>query len=118
MELEIIENTTNALLGRQQVRFAISHDGAKSPERKEVRELLSKALKASKEGLVLDHMRSEFGKGRTVGYAKVYPTKAAAQQNEPYYRLKRNGLEPPRKEKEKLAEGETAPAAKGKGKEK
>ena len=115
MELEILENTTNSLLGRQQIHFAISHDGAKSPERKEVRELLSKVLKASKEGLVLDHMRSEFGMGRTVGYAKVYPTKAAAQQNEPYYRLKRNGLEPPRVEKAAAEGAAAAPAKKRKG---
>ena len=114
LELEVIDRTENPLLGRVQVSFRIRHDGAATPGRKEVRELLSKELKAAKEGIVLDRLRSEFGKGSSVGYAKLYPTKAAAQQLEPQHKLQRNGLEPPAPKKE--AAPEAAPEAEAKAK--
>lgn len=112
MELEILDKRENPLLDRIEVDFKLHHPNKSTPKRNAIRDLISKELKVPKERVVVDHMRSEFGKGTTNGYAKVYSSKEIALQIEREYLLKRNHLvgEPPKEKKE-------GPAAEEKPKE-
>ncbi len=92
MELEIQNKKENVLLNRMEVHFVLHHPNAQTPKRDNVREELSKALKVTKDRIIVDHMDSSFGVHDTKGYAKIYPTKEEAMKVEREYLLKRNKL--------------------------
>lgn len=109
MDLEIVSKDENQLLERTEVRFKATHVDESTPQRDAVREKLASLLKVPKERVIVDSMRSEFGKMETIGYAKVYKTKEAAGKYEREHILIRNKL------KEKAAPVKKgAPAAEGK----
>ncbi|HIJ17573.1 MAG TPA: 30S ribosomal protein S24e [Thermoplasmata archaeon] len=110
MEIEIVEKKENALLERLEVTFKASHVDEGTPQREAVRDKLSALLKAPKESVIVDAMTSEFGRMQTVGYAKVYKSKAAALKYEREHILVRNKL----KEKKVAVKKVAAPAAKPK----
>jgi len=112
MEIEITKENENLLLRRKEVNFKLKHEeeGA-SPSREATRNVLIKALKCSPTLLVIDKMRTEFGKRETVGYAKVYASEERLKEIEREYILKRNfgssgSEEEKEKEKEKGGVGE------------
>ena len=116
MELQIIQNTDNSLLGRQELQLRIAHDSAATPKRMEVRKEVAKQMKAKAELVIIDHLRNRYGRSETTGYAKVYADMPSLKSTETRPILARHGLAgdvaPAAKgEKEK-------PAAKAKGKEK
>ena len=75
MELEITENNSNPLLDRQEVQIVIKHDGDATPKRNQVIKSLSEQLKAKKELIIIDHLKNQYGKTETQGYAKIYANK-------------------------------------------
>ena len=91
MEVEITKENENQLLRRKEVFFKLQHkeEGA-SPSRAETRNALVKALKCSPNLLVIDKMRTEFGKRETVGYVKVYESEDRLKEIEREHILKRN----------------------------
>ena len=99
MELEIQNKKENPLLNRTEVHFVVHHPNSATPKRENVREELSKALKVTKDRVVVDNMAPSFGVHDTEGYAKIYPSKEEAMKVEREYLLKRNHMEPPKKEK-------------------
>lgn len=109
MEVEIISKKDNPVIGRLEVNFKVSHPKEITPHRKEIRDEIATLLKVSKDRIVIDNMKPEFGKPETVGYAKVYRNKDDALQMETKAILKRNKLF-----EEKKQEGEK----KGKAEEK
>lgn len=110
MEMEITEKKQNPLLARVEVRFAVHHQGEKTPTRDSIREKLAGSLNAKKGNVVVDSMASAFGRSSTRGYARIYDTPEALAKNEPHYLLKRNKLE---ELKPKKVKKEAAPVAKG-----
>jgi small subunit ribosomal protein S24e len=91
MEIEITEAKENLLLGRKEVTFTLRHDAeGASPSRAAARNALIKALKCSSSLLVIDQMRTEFGKRETVGYAKVYESEARLNEIEQKHIIERN----------------------------
>jgi small subunit ribosomal protein S24e len=91
MEIEITEAKENILLGRKEVTFKLRHDAeGASPSRAAARNALIKALKCSSTLLVIDTMRTEFGKRETVGYAKVYESEARLNEIEQKHIIERN----------------------------
>ena len=120
MDLEIISKEQNKLLERTEVRFKTAHAGEGTPQRDVVREKLASMLKVAKERVIVDSMRSEFGRMETIGYAKVYDTKEAAVKYEREHILVRNKLKEkavPDKKKPAPAAPEQKPADEAKGKE-
>ena len=89
MNIEIIEDKENKLLNRRGVKFSVSHDGA-TPSREKIRKGLASFLKTKEELLVIDNMRSEFGKRETIGYAKVYESEQLVRELERPHILSRN----------------------------
>jgi small subunit ribosomal protein S24e len=116
MEVEINEKKENPLLNRTEIRFKIVHEAAATPAKKDVREALAKATNTAKDRVVVDNMNTIFGKGETVGYAKVYKSKQDAVNVERSAIKLRHGLVEPKKKEEKK-EGEEAPAPEAKREE-
>lgn len=100
MNLEITEKKENPLLDRVDVRFKLLHDGEKTPARSVVRDQLATSLNVKKDHVIVDHMQSDFGRGITSGFAKVYKSVEKARYHERDYLLKRNELYIPPKKKE------------------
>ncbi len=92
MELEIVGKRENALLKRTEVRFRVAHPGEQTPKRGDLRQELAKALHATRDIVVVDFVRSEFGRSGSQGYAKVYKSKEDALHTERKHILVRNGL--------------------------
>jgi small subunit ribosomal protein S24e len=105
MDIVVVSKRDNVLLGRSEVRFRIVHTKEKTPDRDSVREKLAAILNEKKETVIIDSMRSQFGKPESLGYAKVYKTKEKAMRVERDRTLVRNKL------KERKAKAEKGKAA-------
>lgn len=115
MDIELSEKKQNPLLGRVEVRFAVHHPGEKTPTRDQIREKLAAQLNSKKGLIVVDSMKSAYGKGATKGYARVYEANEQLAKNEPHYLLKRNKLEelkPKKVKKEAPVAAKAAPKRK------
>lgn len=111
MKIEIKSEKKNPLLKRTEIYFTIDHAGETTPKRGAVLEELVKITKAKKDTIVLDNVESVFGKGVSEGYAKVYESKEIAQEIEPEFILKRNGIQKPAYVKPEAAPAEGAAEA-------
>ncbi len=100
MDIEILEKHDNLLLERTEVRLLAKHPKEATPKRKELKEAITEALGISKETIVIDVVESEFGKGETKIYAKVYNKVEIARKIENDHILKRNSLYEGKKKKE------------------
>lgn len=92
MKLEVVSKNENKLMDRLEVSFKAEHVGEPTPNRDQVRTALANAMGVQKDRVVLSDMTSEYGKGASDGYAKVYTTADAAKKHEKNYLLVRNGL--------------------------
>ncbi len=92
MELEIIEDKENRLLNRREIHFRIIHANETTPKRDEVITHLVQSTGTSREKIVVDHIKPEYGIPHCKGYAKVYKTKEDALHIERKPILKRNKL--------------------------
>lgn len=92
MDLKITKQKENALMARREVEFSIRHDGATTPSRAQVRQLVASELGTKTENIVIDHMHSEYGLGATAGAARAYKSAEAARGQERVHMLKRNQL--------------------------
>src|SRR3989442_12708626 len=125
MELEIVAKRETVFLKRTEVRFKVHHPNEVTPGRTALREQLAKELHVTRDIVIVDFSRSEFGRASSHGYAKVYKSKEDALKVERKHILVRNGLlaaevkeakaptpkptPPPRKEAAKPAEKPAAP---------
>lgn len=92
MKVEIEGKKDNLLLERLEVNFRVDHEGGATPTREEVRDQLAKALKVEKSTIIVDEIRTEFGKQMSSGYAKVYKSVESAKKLERDHLLVRNAL--------------------------
>ena len=100
MEIEIIEKHDNLLLERTDVRVVAKHQKEATPKRKELKDAITEELGLKKEILVIDTIKSDFGKEETKVFAKVYKDLKNARSVEAEHVLKRNGLQEEKKKKE------------------
>jgi len=92
LKVEIEGKKDNLLLERLEVNFRVDHEGGATPTREEVRDQLAKALKVEKSTIIVDEIRTEFGKQISSGYAKVYRSVESAKKLERDHLLVRNAL--------------------------
>ncbi|KAH8552996.1 ribosomal protein L23/L15e core domain-containing protein [Umbelopsis sp. PMI_123] len=83
---------TNRLLQRKQMVVDVIHPGRANVPKDELREKLAKMYKAEKEVVFCFGYKTQFGGGKTTGFALIYDTLEAAKKFEPKYRLVRHGL--------------------------
>lgn len=105
MQIEVVSRRENPLLKRTEVRFRVSHPKESSPARDALRAELAKALKATKDIVVIGYTRSAFGRPVSEGFAKVYKSREDAMRTERSFILVRNRL----KEAEVREKKEPAP---------
>ena len=98
LDIKIIEEKNNPLLNRREVVFKVDHESA-TPSRKSIVDRIAATMN-SKEGLVIvDNLKTEFGKRETIGYAKIYETEERAKQVERPHIIERNTFVAPEEAK-------------------
>jgi small subunit ribosomal protein S24e len=112
MEVEIVSKEENQLLERTEITFKATHMKEGTPQRDTIREKIASLLKVPKERVVVDSMKSDFGRMETSGYAKVYKSKEAAMKFEREHILIRNKLKEKAEPGKKDAPAEVPPAGK------
>ncbi|TCD71518.1 ribosomal protein S24A [Steccherinum ochraceum] len=94
---------TNRLLARRQFVVDVLHPSRANVSKAELSEKLASLYKAEKGRVVTFGFRTQFGGGRSTGFALIYDDEAAQRKFEPKYRLIRSGLvEAPLKTNRKL----------------
>jgi small subunit ribosomal protein S24e len=89
LDIQVIVDKNNPLLNRREIVFKVLHDEA-TPSRKSVVDRLAATMN-SKEGLVIvDSLKTDFGKRETIGYAKIYETAERAKEIERSHIMERN----------------------------
>ena len=107
MDIKVISEKQNPLLGRKEYIFEVGHAGAATPKRDDVRKALAEVLKVPKDRLILEWLRARFGVQRSRGCAHTYDSKELVNKVVREHILVRNGL----KEKPGKAAAAGAPAA-------
>jgi ribosomal protein S24E len=118
MEIEILSKKENRLVDRIELAIVAKHQGAPTPKREEVRDLVAVAMKAEKDRVIVDWLDTRYGTGVTKGYVKVYPTKQRALDVEERPILVRNKLAAPKPKAEKKAAAPPPSKAKAEAKAK
>uniref|UniRef100_A0A8C7V6S0 40S ribosomal protein S24 n=1 Tax=Oncorhynchus mykiss TaxID=8022 RepID=A0A8C7V6S0_ONCMY len=80
---------TNRLLQRKQMVVDVLHPGKATVPKTEIREKLAKMYKTTPDVVFVFGFRTQFGGGKTTGFAMVYDSLDYAKKNEPKHRLAR-----------------------------
>jgi small subunit ribosomal protein S24e len=83
---------TNRLLARRQFVIDVLHPSRPNVSKKELSEKLASIYKTDKNRVVTFGFRTQFGGGRSTGFALIYDDEASQKKFEPRYRLVRSGL--------------------------
>ena len=87
----------NALLKRRQFVIDVIHPGRANVSKEELKEKVGEMYKVGASNLIqLFGFKTQFGGGKSTGFALIYDDEAAEKKYEPKYRLARNGLGPER----------------------
>ncbi|KAK0708895.1 ribosomal protein L23/L15e core domain-containing protein [Apiosordaria backusii] len=82
----------NPLLGRKQMVVDILHPNRANISKEDLRDRLAGLYKAQKDQVSVFGLRTQFGGGKTTGFALIYDSPEAMKKFEPRYRLVRVGL--------------------------
>jgi small subunit ribosomal protein S24e len=105
MEIDIIEEKENPLLGRKELKVKVTHDGP-VPGRDQIRKKIEALLNAKKNTVIVDTIKPSFGAGESLGLVKVYKSEEQARSIEPAYILEKNKPVEEPMEEAPAAEGE------------
>jgi small subunit ribosomal protein S24e len=83
---------TNRLLCRKQMVCDVLHPGLASVAKKDVRDKLASMYKVTPDVCFVFGFRTNFGGGKSTGFALIYDTLDYAKKFEPKHRLARHGL--------------------------
>merc|ERR1712168_1479563 len=83
---------TNRLLSRRQMVVDVLHPNKATVAKTDIREKLAKMYKCTPDRVVAFGFRTNFGGGKTTGFALIYDTMDFAKKFEPKYRLVRQGV--------------------------
>ncbi|XP_045214918.1 40S ribosomal protein S24-like isoform X1 [Mercenaria mercenaria] len=83
---------TNRLLCRKQMVVDCLHPGKATLAKTEVREKLARMYKTTPDVIFCFGFKTQFGGGKTSGFALIYDSLDFAKKFEPKYRLARHGL--------------------------
>lgn len=103
MEVYVEKERHNPLLKRREVYCRLSFEG-KTPSRKEVRAKIAGLMNAEPERVVVDYIKTEFGKTEASCYVKIYETVEDLQKIEEEHIIERNKVEEAKEQAEAAAE--------------
>ena len=78
---------TNRLLARRQFVVDVLHPSRPNVSKAELQEKIAAIYKTDKNRVVTFGLRTQFGGGRTTGFALIYDDEASQRKFEPKYRL-------------------------------
>jgi len=81
----------NALLARKQMVVDVLHPGRPNVSKDELRNKLSELYKADKNAISVFGFRTQYGGGKSTGFALIYDSNETLKKFEPHYRLVRFG---------------------------
>ncbi len=84
---------TNRLLQRRQMVVDVLHPNRATIAKTEVREKLAKMYKCTPDRVFAFGFKTNFGGGKTTGFALIYDTMDFAKKFEPKFRLVRQGVQ-------------------------
>ncbi|NOQ29236.1 MAG: 30S ribosomal protein S24e [Methanosarcinales archaeon] len=87
MAIEIVKDEENVLLNRRDIVFKTEEIGM---SRKSAKNTLVALLDTTPELLILDRMKSQYGKPDILGYARLYDNEQNLRRIEPDYMIARN----------------------------
>ncbi len=79
-KMEIIKKTKAPLLSRTNVVAEINHKEKQTPSRENIKEELSKDLKADKQLILVDHIYTNYGDNKSDIIAYIYDSKEAMEK--------------------------------------
>ncbi|KAJ9639420.1 hypothetical protein H2201_002918 [Coniosporium apollinis] len=82
----------NPLLGRKQMVVDVLHPGRPNVSKDELRSKLSELYKSGKDQVSVFGFRTQYGGGKSTGFALIYDSNEAMKKFEPHYRLVRVGM--------------------------
>ncbi|CAF0842216.1 unnamed protein product [Adineta steineri] len=88
---------SNRLLCRRQMVVDVLHSDRASLSKKEIREKVAQLYKTTSDLVFCFGFHTNFGGGKSTGFALIYDTLDFAKKFEPRYRLTRQGLAEPKK---------------------
>merc|ERR1712179_321336 len=83
---------TNRLLARRQMVVDVLHPGRATVPKTEVREKLATMYKSTPDVIFCFGFRTQFGGGKTTGFALIYDSLDFTKKFEPKYRQVRHGM--------------------------
>ena len=86
---------TNRLLKRKQMILEVVHHGLANVSRKDLVAQVATMYKADEKAVLVDGLQTQFGGGRTTGFAYVYDDLAAAKRYAPQHLGARHGIRDP-----------------------
>ncbi|RHZ53377.1 40S ribosomal protein eS24 [Aspergillus thermomutatus] len=81
----------NPLLARKQMVVDVLHPNRANVSKDELRDKLAELYKANKDQVSVFGFRTQYGGGKSTGFALVYDSHEALKKFEPHYRLVRIG---------------------------
>jgi len=96
MEIEITKEKRNELLMRRELSFILSYDGA-TPSRMQIAGKLAAIINTNEKMLVIDSLKTSFGKMELTGNARVYDSEETRQKTERAFLVTR-GVPKPKEE--------------------
>ena len=88
MEFELIRDKRNELLARRELEFVLTFEGP-TPSRQEILGKLCALKNINEQAIVLDSLKTTFGKQEILGTARVYDDAEALNKTEREYLKKR-----------------------------
>ncbi|KAF2144054.1 uncharacterized protein K452DRAFT_285264 [Aplosporella prunicola CBS 121167] len=82
----------NPLLGRKQMVVDVLHPGRANVSKDELRDKLASLYKINKDSVSCFGFRTQYGGGKSTGFALLYDSNEAMKKFEPHYRLVRVGM--------------------------
>ncbi|KAG9579375.1 hypothetical protein KCU77_g23219, partial [Aureobasidium melanogenum] len=82
----------NSLLARKQMVVDVLHPNRPNVSKDELRQKLSELYKADKDQVSVFGFRTQYGGGKSTGFALIYDSNEAMKKFEPHYRLVRVGM--------------------------
>merc|ERR1712072_791282 len=92
MTLRTRKFMTNRLLQRRQMVVDVHHPNKATVPKSEVREKLAKMYRCTADRVFAFGFKTNFGGGKSTGFALIYDTLDFAKKFEPKYRLGRQGV--------------------------
>jgi ribosomal protein S24E len=88
MELKIISDNENKVVGRREIKAEINYEQA-PPSKQDVLEELAKQLKAEKNLIIIKRLSNVFGLRKMICTANLYADEKTLNKFEPKYLIKR-----------------------------